>query len=335
MRSDSLIIQTAPLPGFREIQALYHFFTMSKAANDINDCFQDHRALNDKQLRKRISSELPDPDEYAETLMLRGERYASVAPAVLTLVTQIMAADPELVVHYNRYAYASALSSFNNRTSQHLLPESVRALYPDELKRMRRQYIEFKDTFFTLENTNFVKDIAITKYQLIPLGAEYAEPNGGVSLRLLLRLRQGKRLWALASILWRAGGNRPFYSLHLHALSIRDFDESGCRQMYLRLGALLEANPLVKGMTSASWFLDPAMNSISPHLAHHRQLPETHGALILFLRPEGANSGALEKSAKRRQLFSEGRYVPRVHMRIWVKQDILAWCRAQDSTVIN
>jgi hypothetical protein len=68
--------------------------------------------------------------------------------------------------------------------------------------------------------------------------------------------------------------------------------------------------------------------SISPHLTYLREVPEDNGAAIFFVEadPQG-RSGALTKSPTRQRLFQEGKYLPKIYMRVWPRQAMLDWQR--------
>lgn len=207
------------------------------------------------------------------------------------------------------------------------LPPKVRELYQRELSRIRAQLDTFGLEYYDLDNDPFVKDYALLTHRFIPIGAEFAVPFSGLPRRTLFRgdLRHCCR--GIRSIV-RCGGVRPFFSLHAHPLALDDFNPQGWELSYHRLAELLELNPVIKGVTSASWFLDPQLKTISPRLAYLRDLPERNGAAFFFVEYDHeGSSGALAKSATRKRLFRQGAYVPAIYMRVWARTDILQWSR--------
>jgi len=257
-------------------------------------------------------------------------KYSWVPEAIAEANARLRETAPDLLADYNRYVLLTLIGRFALAESRFRLPESVAALYPGEGKRILRQVESFEDTFFDAAKDAFLKDLAILTHRLIPVGAEYAEGGAGIPRRLLVCGGPGQALKALWLIALRCRGQRPFFALHAHTLSLERFNPEGWRETYLRLAELLEMNPRMKGWLSASWFLDPALESISPHLAYLRRVPVEGGAALMFVcrHPDGS-SGALSKSATRRRLFQEGNYVPATYMRIWPRAAVLAWRRRE------
>ena len=237
---------------------------------------------------------------------------------------------PGALPDYNRYVLLKLIERFSPRENRYRLPDSIAALYPAELARIRRQVETFEDKYFDTANDAFRKDLAILTHRLIPVGAEYAEGGAGIPRRLFFCGGIGQALRLLWLVLGRCRGRRPFFALHAHTLALADFNPRGWRATYHRLAELLELNPRMKGWVSASWFLDPALEDVSPHLGYLRKVPLEGGAALLFVcrHPDGS-SGALSKSETRRRLFAEGKYVPATYMRIWPRAAVLAWRERQ------
>ena len=207
------------------------------------------------------------------------------------------------------------------------LPPKVRELYQRELFRIRAQLKTFDLNFYDFDNDPFLKDYALLTHRFIPIGAEFAVPFSGIPRRTLVQGGVGQFCRAVTAVL-RAGGFKPYFSLHAHPLALRDFNPQGWEASYHLLAELLQLNPGIKGMISASWFLDPRLKAISPHLTYLRDLPERNGCAFFFVEydTEG-KSGALAKSATRKRLFRAGEYVPAIYMRVWARTDILQWNR--------
>jgi hypothetical protein len=206
------------------------------------------------------------------------------------------------------------------------LPQAICSLYAREISRIRDQIARLDLEYYDFDNDPFVKDIALLTHRFIPVGAEFAVPFSGVPRRTLFQggVRQFCR--GMSVMLFRTRGFRPFFSLHAHPLALSDFNPQGWEDSYHRLAELLELNPLIKGVTSASWFLDPKLKTISPHLSYLREVPEKNGAAFFFVEYDyEGTSGALAKSVTRRRLFREGQYIPAIYMRVWPRDDILKW----------
>jgi len=170
----------------------------------------------------------------------------------------------------------------------------------------------------------FLKDLAIARMQLIPCVSHVVYRYSGIPRRSLLA-QPLVRSPEIVSFLGRAGGFKPYLENHVHPAMLNEFNEIG-RERCLRLVAeLLQAWPESRGLVGASWYYDPEVSKISPHLAYLHDIPAQNGALILGLTKEGADSGALVRSATRRRMFEAGQYTPVTHMMVWARADLLRY----------
>ena len=284
-------------------------------------------------LKVRLAPHLPAGGlDLAESAREAPEKYTWIPEAIAGANAALKAQGDDLVHSFNRYALLALIAGFSADAGRYRLPPSIAALYARELARIFRQAQSFEDGFFDLAEDRYLKDLAILTHRLIPVGAEYAEGGAGIPRRILFAggaVQFFKALWLVAV---RCRGWRPFFALHAHTLALEDFNPEGWQATHQRLAELLALNPGVKGWLSASWFLDPALEKVSPHLGYLRDVPVSGGAELLFVcrHPDGA-SGALSRSAERRRLFAEGKYVPATYMRVWPRRAAIAWGRRQSA----
>lgn len=203
------------------------------------------------------------------------------------------------------------------------VPDVVLALYPAELTRIMLS-IQSDTVDFSCDRWR--KNLAIAAGRLLPVGAEFADVHSGIPRSMPLRLGANSAVRALRCILLECGGFTPFFELHAHPDRLDDFTPQGWDASYRRLAALLEHNPTYKGVMAASWFRDPALATISPRLTYLRTVPEQHGAAMFHVASDlEGRSGALARSATRRRLFNESRYVPQIYMMIWPRKALLTF----------
>lgn len=303
--------------------------------SQVNRNFNDQHRLS--VLRKQISMQPAarriaiSPHAYASHFKIgRQGSYGALNPELRAEEASIAAVSPKVCLLYNQYLLVALLDGFKVPDGNFRVPESVAALYERDLERMERQLAEREPEFFRLHNDAFLKDLAILRHQLIPVGAEYAFPKSGVPRSLLFKAGAAQFCKGLWSCAIQSRGFSPFLELHAHILALEDFNPEGWRQTYTRLAELLEANPHFRGVTSSSWFLDPALEVVSPHLAYLREEPEQHGATILFSSwDKKGESGALAKSSTRRHLFETGKYTPAIYTRIWPRKKLISWKNQQ------
>lgn len=224
---------------------------------------------------------------------------------------------------FNRAVYANLLREFSLGDALIQLPESIKALYANELSRMQRNVSRHRGDYFSTRHDSFRKDLAILTHRLVPCGAEFFYPYGGIPRSLAIRSGLGGMARFLTAVL-SVRGLKPLLELHLHSEVTENFTPSGWLATYENLADVLELNPQFLGIQSFSWFLDPALESISPHLAYLRQVPERCGAYILYSSDESPlASGAVHKSQKRRLLAESGEYRPKIYARIWPRKKLL------------
>ena len=256
--------------------------------------------------------------------------YRSISADTLAAEATLDAIDSQHRARFNRSLLQTSLEQFDPDDSTLVLPRSIGQLYARELKRIKAQLDSLADDYFRFSNDAFVKDLAILHLQLVPVGAEYAFPRGSVPRSLLFKGGISQAYRWVRSVLIQSGGTKPFLELHAHVLALEDFNPDGWTLTFRRLAELLEANPELRGITSSSWFLDPALESISPHLDYLRQVPLSGGATLLRSDWDfDGESGALTTSRTRRRLFEQGNYVPRVYTRVWPRRQLVAWNNRQ------
>lgn len=280
-----------------------------------------------RPLAVRIRQAAPDLDlELPAELFQSSEKYSDIPELIRKNNATLKKLSPALAADYNRYVLLHSIAHFRTDGGRYVLPLSVAGLYPRDFERILRQIDSFADEAFSLADDRYLKDLAIVSHRLLPVGAEYAEGGQGIPRRLLFSAGLGQFLRGLWLIYIRCGGARPFFALHAHVLALEDFHREGWEATYHRLAELLAANPGMKGWLSASWFLDPAIEDISPRLAHLRRVPTENGGALLYVcdDPEG-KSGALSRSPTRRRLFKEGKYRPAIYMRVWPRRAAIAW----------
>lgn len=231
--------------------------------------------------------------------------------------------NPESVYRFNRTIYARLLRDFSLDDAFIRLPESTKALYSKEVDRLESKVRSSSIHHFQTSNDSFRKDLAILTHRLVPCGAEFFYPYGGIPRSLAIRSGLTGLTRFLAAT-WALRGLKPLLELHLHSEVLDAFTPEGWLNTYENLADVLGLNPQFLGVQSFSWFLDPALEWISPHLAYLRQVPEQCGAYIFYSSDEPPlASAAVHKSQKRRSLAATGKYQPKIYARVWPRKALL------------
>jgi hypothetical protein len=175
----------------------------------------------------------------------------------------------------------------------------------------------------------FLKDLGILRAALVPCASHVVFRRSGVPRRLLLSQRPLAMIRALAYFGLRCGGVAPFLENHVHPAMLAHFNPEGRERCYQLVAELLRRWPDSRGLMGLSWYYDPAVSAISPHLAYLRDVPERGGALFL---PAGEGEDvvrvAIATSATRRRLYESGGYRPTRYLMAWSRRGLLARCGA-------
>lgn len=267
------------------------------------------------------------PEDYAQNFRIDGRgSYSAINKKTVEDEWKMQKAAGDIAKSYNKYLTLALLESFEVGAGSCHLPASIAELYARDLTRIESQTNHLPSSFYRLNNDSFVKDLAILSHKLIPVGSEYVVPNSCVPRSILFRKGIAQFRDGVIACLFEAGGFAPYFELHAHKLSLEDFNPDGWQASYARLAELLVLNPEYCGVTSSSWFLDPQLEQVSPHLAYLRTVPEQNGATLLFSRLDSkGGSGALAKSRSRRRLYDLGVYTPAVYTRVWPRSKLIDW----------
>ncbi len=180
---------------------------------------------------------------------------------------------------------------------------------------------------FSFENDFFLKDLAVCRLKMVPAVCHLLE-RLGLEKKLIFRgdLKQAVRVGFMAL----AGRHKPYFQTHVDLRYLSDFNPSGRRQCFLAASELISRTPRIKGLFSSSWYNDPALEGISPHLAYLRRYPLDHGARLFRVgSSEEDVADATLKSKSRRRLYESGRYRPTCYLWVWPRSSLSRWAKTQ------
>lgn len=209
------------------------------------------------------------------------------------------------------------------------LPETVKQLIAKEYARIEKMIATAPDDRFDLGLHSLRCDFRIVSFNRVPTGIEHIEV-GGVPRSLIWKggARQAVRLLALFA---RARGVAPFYVGHLaHGIPPHAFllvyNERSQAEWQRNVALCLQMNPHIRGFIATSWFYDPQLASVSPHLNFLRAGSLANGAVLVRAgSTEGSIKYALARSPERQKLYDEGKYMPTSHAVIWTREAMLKW----------
>jgi hypothetical protein len=206
------------------------------------------------------------------------------------------------------------------------LPPSVVSLYPEFFRRLAKFISEGGGQPYDEEY--FAKDVRYALGVTVPAGALQFDLRYRIGPKLILREinRTKSPLPALSYL--RSGAWGRWYNEHLDLRAMRDFNPNGWTAHCARMAEVLELNPSVLGIVGVGWFYDPAVAENSPTLAYIQDTQTKYGAFHIRIGTEPHHiQNAIYKSALRRRLYEEGKYLPACYMLAWPRAPLLAWAK--------
>jgi hypothetical protein len=213
------------------------------------------------------------------------------------------------------------------------LPPAVKALVEKEYRRIESDIATAGDAHFDLASHSMRCDFRIVGFGRIPVGVHHIE-IGGVPRRLLWS-GGAAQAWRAAILLARAGGRAPFYVSHFsHGIKPHAFlmvyTPDALVTWHRNVAECLRINPHIRGLLATSWWYDPQLARVAPHLAFLREGSLAHGAIQLRSgSTEGAQKFAIANSVDRQRMYASGEYVPVSYAMLWTRGALLQWADSQ------
>ena len=226
-----------------------------------------------------------------------------------------------------RAALERTISTWVNAGRYQQLPPLCAYFHARQLDRIARDF-DTAAGWLDLRDDLFQKEFGIVSLRLYVAGAELVDYRCGIPRSIVLRQGAGKIVPSIALML-RLGGFKPYFQSHLHAFNLAAFNEGGRNDLYRCCAELYALHPECLGMFGSSWFYDPALDQVSPRLSYLRKVPLEGGAHLFYVHDgREAINNAIAKSATRRKLYEQGKYMPRMYTLIWGRKKQIEWARA-------
>lgn len=224
---------------------------------------------------------------------------------------------------YHKLVLLVLMKDFEERAVRHRYPDCIRAAFLQQFRRITNDIERDAGGTYLYSHDSFCKDLGICRQRLIPCGTQLLEWPYRLSARLLLRggVRQALRV---LGVIGQLGGLQPLYRLHIDHRQLQDFSASGWQRCYAKTAALLKLNPQTRGLLGCTWYWDPAVCDISPHLRYLHEVPKSGGAAYFFVgQSEHNTEDAIAKSRERRRRYLEGSYQPKIYAMVWPRSGLL------------
>jgi hypothetical protein len=218
-----------------------------------------------------------------------------------------------------------------NRIDELLCPKEVKHLVDCEFQRIRACISNGNSNYFNLADDKLRADFRVACLARIPVGVEHIE-IGGLSRSLLVRggIRQALQF---LHIMWSTGARPPYYESHLSHTLIPfrfslDYNYEARIATYRNIAACLEMNPRYRGLICGSWWFDPQVRKISPHLPDFAKIMLDNGAFLFrYGKSPSALRNALYYSPARQRLYQEKKYSPREYIVVWPRGSLITWAK--------
>lgn len=226
---------------------------------------------------------------------------------------------------YQKCAFAHNIRNAVTELQKRSYPIDIKKLYEQWFRNAIDELSEKEDSFFSVENDMFVKDMGVTSFRIIPAGAQILCVSG-VSRGFIKSNNPFSVIKRGLYFVLKMKKFRPFIEIHTDNRWLHEFNPEGWNRCYVRIAHILRQNTEILGMVGCSWFYDPQLSMISPHLEYLRKVPQENGAGVFRvpIRQYSIND-ALLKSKTRKKLYEKGEYSPRSYLVIWCRDDLIKW----------
>lgn len=219
-----------------------------------------------------------------------------------------------------------ALRWHTDATLQYQIPAPVLTLYPMAFARLA-DYLTALGPEYPPDHLH--KDMDFVTGVAVPVTASHTvDLNSRIGYRASLALARERPLWPHVRQLMMGRPTGPWLRIHTEPRWLDDFNEAGWDNAYRQCARLLRANRASLGLAATSWFNDPAMREVSPHLTYLRDRLLERGAICMRVGTSQFDlDSALAKSNTRRVLYETGRYMPTAYTLLWPRAHLLDWAR--------
>ena len=282
------------------------------------------------------------PDRYVEILDRQAgntqapARYNQAPEEVVAISKQLLQrAGNEYLDSFHKLILTNLMAGYEQRLSRLSVPDSIQGLVKKCFSRIIREFDTNPPQFYRFGNDLFHRDLSLARLTLLPAGPGVVEVQyapRSLLVRNAQSLEKRALQFAKGMVLFgmKARGFGPFYATHADPRTIEEFSPEGWIFFHERVAELLELNPEMKGLMRSSWYFDPELAEISPRLLYLRVMPQENGAELFYWGSSSDDEdNATAKSATRRRLVKEGKYVPTCYYLMWLRQDILKWAKAR------
>jgi len=252
--------------------------------------------------------------------------YTTVHPDQEAAFNAVLQASPRAAAACLKLALVKQLIRFAEQDRLRFHPKSIQEQYEIHLALVRQALESRPDTYYSLTNDVYFKDLALISERMLPGGAQLIQTFWGVPRSLLWRGGGRQALAFGAFLVARLKRLVPLFDMHTDPRRMSEFTPAGWERFYLRVAEVLQCRPEIRGLTGASWWYDPLVPKMSPQLAFLHEVPLRHGAQVFrYETSASAKELALLRSPERQAAYDRGEYIPTTYVLTWPREDLLRW----------
>jgi hypothetical protein len=246
-----------------------------------------------------------------------------------TWLTGLRAAFPreavEAGVSPGHYAALSALPAAASRIASAPVTDRIKRRYIAFIHQIADRAKRW-ESHFDVEGSRFYDLAHLASLRRFPAGDLCFQVNRRLPVFLGLRVHPLDWPGLLHAMLFAVRGLGPTMTLHFNyardnwlVVSQDEFERS-----LWRIAKVAERYPDLKALMTMSWFHSAAVGETFPRLAWMRNVFIEGGAYAVDLEP-GKAADICYNSAKRRELYEQGKFCPRQTLVLWPRAALLSW----------
>ena len=236
-----------------------------------------------------------------------------------------------LINHRDQEVREIATQALRRQThglTQLALPTQIEELYPVAFERLAH-YLETLEGPYPPDHKH--KDVAFITGEAVPVTRSHSvDLSSRIGYRASLALIAERPYWRHVRQLLRGQELGPWLRVHTEPRWLEDWNEAGWDRAYRQCARLLRSRPHLLGLAATAWFYDPQLAYVSPRLRYCRERLLERGAIMLRVGTSAFDiESAIVRSATRRKLYEDGKYVPVSYTLLWPQDLLLKWDDSQ------
>jgi hypothetical protein len=259
-------------------------------------------------------------------------RYPPTDPLHVASVAALRQAKQDLAAAwpagaFERFVLLQAMLVAAPQLPEQRLDASVKRMTFDLFARFARPAAR-EAGYFDLDGPRFPEMAEVATLARFPAG-QYEWRNECLP-RAWILTTEPLKVPALIRTMWSLGTD-PYARFHVNywrANPLMVFGSEAERSFW-RISRSLARQPENKGLLGVSWFYSKALYRSTPHMRWTRDFFTARGALMAEMEHASDDAGFLTGSAKRRALFEQGKFRPRLTLVIWPRDAMLAWAETR------